>query len=146
MLPTISGEFRLVADPELVFAQTGTPIARMRLVAASRKKVGDKWEDDKTLWINATAFKSLAENIAGSLQKGDLVLVTGRLEPNDWTDKEGVEHKSMALIVNTVGPSLQFAEAKVTKAERTASAAPADDNPWASGPPATPAQPEDPPF
>lgn len=146
MLPTISGEFRLAADPELVFGQTGTPIARLRMVAASRKKDGDKWIDDKTLWINATAFKSLAENIAGSLQKGDLVLITGRLEPNDWTDKDGNEHKSMAIVLNTVGPSLQFAEAKITKAERTASAAPADDNPWASPPAAPATQAADPPF
>lgn len=139
MLPTIDGEFRLVDDPELIFAKTGTPIARMRLVASSRKKVDDKWEDDKTLWINATAFKQVAENIADSLQKGDLVLVSGRLEPNDWEDKEGTKHRDMVILINTIGPSLAFNSAKIVKAERDTKAAKTDD-PWESK------QTEDPPF
>jgi single-strand DNA-binding protein len=141
MLPNLSGEFRLAADPELVFGKTGTAIARLRLVCASRKQVDGKWEDDKTLWINATAFKSVAENIADSLQKGDLVLVTGRLEPNEWTDKEGGEHKDVAIVVNTIGPSLAFNAAKPVQAERTEKAAAATGaDPWQA-----PAQ-DDPPF
>ena len=36
------------------------------------------------------------------LKKGQEVLVTGKLAPNNWTDKEGVEHKGFDIIVNKI--------------------------------------------
>lgn len=140
MLPTVSGEFRLVADPELVFARTGTPIARMRVVASSRKKDDEgNWVDDKTCWLSAVAFKKVAENVADSFAKGDLVLVNGRLQTEDYEDKDGNKRQSYTVVVDTIGPSLAFNPASSVKAER---AAKADDkgDPWTSQ------TTEDPPF
>jgi single-strand DNA-binding protein len=144
MLPVIQGEFRLVADPELVFGKTGTPIARMRIVASSRKKnEGGEWVDDKTCWLSAVAFKKVAENIADSFTKGDLVLINGKLQTEDYEDKEGNKRQSYTVVVDTCGPSLAFNPAKIVQAERTAKAAPADD-PWGGG--AAASQSEEPPF
>ena len=36
------------------------------------------------------------------LKKGQEVLITGKLAPNNWTDKEGVEHKGFDIIVNKI--------------------------------------------
>jgi single-strand DNA-binding protein len=131
MLPITSGEFRLVADPELKFSASGMPIASLRLVASSRKKnEAGEWVDDKTCWLNAVAFKKVAENIAESLAKGDHVNVSGKLQTQNWEDKEGNKRSSYSIVVDTIGPSLAFAPAKSVQAERTGAAAPASDNPW----------------
>ena len=62
-LPTVTGEFRVVEDPELRFSPNGVAVGTVRLVASSRKKneQTDEWEDDKILWVTGTAFKQFAE-------------------------------------------------------------------------------------
>lgn len=148
MLPRITIEGRLTADPELRFGNSGTAIASFTVVAADRKKdSNDQWVDDKTLFLRCTAFRKIAENIAESCEKGDLVLVTGKLSTNEWTDKEGNKRSTTELVVDTFGVSLAFRTIPhgAGKAERGSSSAsaPADD-PWATPAPATAG--DDPPF
>jgi single-stranded DNA-binding protein len=45
MLPTVFGEFRVVADPELRFTQSGKGVASVRLVASKSKQVGERREE-----------------------------------------------------------------------------------------------------
>lgn len=85
---------RLGADGAL--AQAATPLARLRV--ACNVGFGDK---QKTLWMNVTCFKQTAE-FAARLKKGDQVLVSGYLEPNEWKDKDGQERKDIVLVANTV--------------------------------------------
>lgn len=142
MLPNLSGEFRLAADPELRFTPSGKAVANVRLVASSRKKEGDEWVDDKVLWINGSAWDKAAENIAESLSKGDLVLVQGQIQTREWTDKDDNKRTSIELLIREIGPSLRFATARPVKAERAAApAASGAEDPWA-GPPPT----DEPPF
>jgi len=82
--------------------------------------VGDTYGKDdkkKTTWHNVTAFGSLAENIANSVRKGDTVIVTGRLEQDEFTNKEGKKVKSTKLIADEVGYSLRW---KSVVADQTA--------------------------
>lgn len=111
-LPTITGEFRVVADPELRFSPGGTAVANIRLVANSRKKVNDEWVDDKVVWLRAVAFKTMAENIAESIEKGHLVTVTGRLQTEEY-ESNGEKRQAYTVLIDTIGPSLAFRSAKV---------------------------------
>jgi single-strand DNA-binding protein len=73
--------------------------------------VGDTYGKDdkkKTTWHNVTAFGNLAENIAHSVRKGDTVIVTGRLETEEYTKKDGTKGKSTRLIADEVGYSLRW--------------------------------------
>lgn len=143
MLPVLSMEGRVVADPELRFSQSGMPVLRLRIVASSRKKNDEtgEWEDDKTLWMGVTAFRKLAENCAESLAKGDLVLVTGRLQTEEW-EKDGEKRSEVRLLADTIGPSLAFKTAQildgVSGQQKKAEAAPEGG--------AAPAQQDEPPF
>lgn len=140
MLPLVTLEGRVVADPELRYAATGTAVARMRMVCSSRKKDEDgKWVDDKTLWMQVTAFKQLAENVVESVQKGDLVTVVGRIETNEWTTDAGEKRSNVVCLADSVSVSLQFRTVTHSGAERAS--APASDDPWASTPGA-----DEPPF
>lgn len=111
MLPRVAVEGRLVAEPELRFSQSGVAVARLRVVAADRRRNehSGEWEDGDTLWLDVTAFKQLAENVVESLVKGDLVIVTGKLRTEEWTDRDTQAKRSkVTMVADSVGPSLQF--------------------------------------
>lgn len=143
MLPVVTIEGRVVADPELRFAPSGVAVGSFRMVAASRKKnEAGEWVDDKTLWMKVTCFKQLAENVAESLCKGDLVVVTGRLQTEEW-EKDGEKRSATVMVADTVSASLAFRtvpRSEETRGERAPAAAPAVD-PWSGG-----ASTEEPPF
>lgn len=145
MLPTITVEGRVVGDPELRFSAGGMAIGSFRLVADQKKNVNGEWVDDKVLWMPVTCFKQLAENCAESLAKGDLVMVTGKLQTEEW-ESNGEKKSRVTLIANNVGPSLMFRHiphgGSTSRVER--STAPADDK-WSSGGEAA-SQTDEPPF
>lgn len=131
-LPTLAGEFTVVADPELKFAQSGQAIARVRLVANSRRKNdAGEWENDKTLWMSGTAFGKTAENIAESCTKGTRVMVIGRLETSEWQDKDsGQKRSATGLIIDKFGLDLMFDPAHHQRQDQPSQQS--SGSPWAS--------------
>ena len=60
-----------------------------------------EWQNTRTDWLTVKAFGNLASVIA-DLQKGDRVLVTGKLSSNNWTDRNGRKHYDIDLIADSV--------------------------------------------
>lgn len=154
MLPVVTVEGRMVNDPELRFSPSGVAVGKFRIVASSRKKVGDEWVDDKTLWMQVTCFKQLAENCVDSLAKGDLVVVTGRLQTDEWETQEGEKRSATVLVADNVGPSLMFRSTPHGEGRTERRQSRDESDPWtsgsqggqASGPAGQQDQPDDPPF
>jgi single-strand DNA-binding protein len=160
-LPTISGVGRLTADPELRYAANGTAVATANLAFNERRRdESGNWVDGDVFFVRATAFKTLAENMVETLEKGTEVHVSGRLKTEQWTDKNsGDKRSAVALILSAIGPNLAFATAKVAKVSRssdggggaahgssgTRSSSVADD-PWGSVPPPSGPVDEEAPF
>lgn len=109
-LPSITVTARLVDTPEIRFSQSGTAIAKLRLVSNSRRlnKQTDQWEDGDTWWGRGTAFARTAEAIAeANLQKGDLVTVRGDVKTDQWEDKDtGAKRSADEVIVREIGRAL----------------------------------------
>lgn len=61
-----------------------------------------------TGWIDVVAWRSTGEFVAKYLAKGRMVVVEGRLQMRDWTDKEGNEHCTAEIVANSV----YFADSK----------------------------------
>lgn len=124
-LPVVTMECRAVADPELRFSPSGVAVGSLRVVASSRKKGEDgQWTDDKTCFINVTCFKQYAENIVESVTKGDMLLVTGRLQEETWEDKDTQQKRSRHVIIaDEVAIPMRFRTVKhgEGKVERAAS-------------------------
>jgi single-strand DNA-binding protein len=78
-------------------------------------------ENEKTHWVDVTAFNNLAENVAESLAKGMRVVVVGRIDTykREIDTTEGTKQvTTVKFIAQKVSPSLVFARAKVTKVIR----------------------------
>ena len=80
---------RLVADPEIKFGGSGIAILKARVVTSGRKKTDDGWQDIDTTFWSVSAFRQLAENVAESLQKGDEVIVVGKVKVREYETPEG---------------------------------------------------------
>lgn len=142
-LPTVSGEFRIATDPELRFSPNGVAVCKLRAVASHRKKVDDEWKDTNTLWTSLTMFKEQAEHAAESFEKGDLVVVTGRIELQEW-EKDGHTNRAANILVDSIGHSTRWATSKATKVERSGGGGggqSSGNDPWAA-----PDQNDEPPF
>ena len=144
-LPHICMEGTVVADPELRFSPSGVAVGSFRLVANGRKFDKDKneWVDDKVLWMRVVCFRQLAENAVESLRKGDIAVVTGKINTDEWEDKDGQKRSAVQLVADSVAASLQFRTVAHGEGRASRSSAPSEPSgdPWASG-----AQPEEPPF
>lgn len=146
MLPTISGVGRLTQEPSLRYSPSGMAVCELNLAFNSRKlnKQTNEWEDSDVFFVRATAFKTLAENAGECLERGMEVHVSGRLKTEQWNDKNtGEKRSATALLLDSIGPNLAFATAKVSKVSRSSeggrggsgsSSAPVED-PWGSVPP-----------
>ena len=85
---TVSG---LVATtPRHIVTQEGLPITSFRLAEQVRRfdRADMKWVDGETNWYTVTAFRTLAVNAAGSIGKGERVIVAGELRVRDWDNGE----------------------------------------------------------
>lgn len=120
MLPSVEGEFRVASDPELRFTPSGKAVASLLLVADKKKKNEStgEWEDDKVCWLRATAWDRMAENIAESCQKGDLIVVRGALETRNYETQEGEKRTSLEVNIYDVGMSIRWNSARVERTSR----------------------------
>ncbi len=87
-LVTISG---LVATtPRHLITQDGLPTTSFRLASSQRRfdREQNKWIDGETNWFTITGFRQLAINLSTSVQKGERIIVTGRLKIRDWDNGE----------------------------------------------------------
>ncbi|MBP5342645.1 single-stranded DNA-binding protein [bacterium] len=78
---------RLTKNPEFKEFQNGNKQCRITIAVQRpfRATNGDKLTD----FFNVTLWKGLAENVFSHCKTGSLVIVKGRLENNNYTNKEG---------------------------------------------------------
>lgn len=80
----------LTRDPELKQAPSGTPVVDLRLAVSEQyrdKQTGETKE--VTCFVDVTAWSRLAELCSQYLSKGRPILVEGRLQYDEWKNKEG---------------------------------------------------------
>lgn len=124
---TIEGQ--LTADPELRFTPGGKPVCDFS-VAVNRSWDGDKGKQEEVSFFQCVAWQDVAEHMAESLHKGDRVVVIGRLKQERWEAEDGSARSKIAIVVDSIGPSLRFANAQVLKDKSDRKARPEDEDPF----------------
>ena len=97
---------RLVRDPELRRTQSGTAVTSFR-IAVDR---GFKGRDGNSQadFFDVVAWQSTAEFVSKYFNKGSLIIIEGRLQSRDWTDKEGGKRVAIEIVAENV----HFGESK----------------------------------
>lgn len=87
----------LTRDPEMTEHDSGTKMAKFTL-ATNRHWTGkDGEKKEKTDFHNVVAWRKLAEICHEHLRKGAAVLVEGKLNSNQYKDKEGTTKSVMEV-------------------------------------------------
>jgi single-strand DNA-binding protein len=117
---TITVVGNLTDDPELRFTPSGAAVAKFRIASTPRTmdRQSGEWKDGEPLFLACNVWRDAAEHVAESLQRGARVIVQGRLRQRSYETREGEKRTVYELEVDEIGPSLRYATAKVTKANR----------------------------
>jgi single-strand DNA-binding protein len=82
-------------DPEMSYVPSGAAVTKFSLAVYQGK-------DKPTWWINVTCWNDLAERVNEKLQKGQEVLVQGRLQMREYEDKQGIKRHVIDLNASSV--------------------------------------------
>jgi single-strand DNA-binding protein len=85
------------------------PVTSFRLVSFQGHfdRAKDTWIDDDPNFYTISAFRQLATNVLGSVEKGDRVIVTGRVRIRDW-EASGRSGTNIDVNANSIGHDLNF--------------------------------------
>lgn len=96
---------RLTREPEVSSSTSGTTFARFSIAVDRKfKKEGEPDAD----FFNCTSFGKQSEFVERYLKKGTKVVVTGRLQNNNYTNKDGQKVYDIRVMVEEI----EFAESK----------------------------------
>lgn len=122
MTAQISAYGRLVADPQTRTTNSGTSMAMGRLAVALPCNAAA--EGQATFWLGVIAFGKQADALARHV-KGDMLSVSGAMQLNQWTGKDGGTQQGYQIVADsvisakTVRPGGKRAESvKVSEASR----------------------------
>jgi len=120
MLDSITLVGNLTKDPDLRITPGGDAVVTLRLATTPRRydRTSASYVDGPTTYIDATAWRGLAENAALSLRRGARVVVVGRLHQRAWTTKDGQERLTTEIDAEVVATDLTFHSAMPAKVQR----------------------------
>lgn len=95
---------RLTSDPNVKYTQGNEPMAVAKYSLAVDRRGKDKGTD----FISCTSFGRLGEFAEKYLHKGTKVLICGRIQTGNYTDKDGKKVYTTDVIVE----NCEFAESK----------------------------------
>jgi len=104
----------LTRDPELKFTSNGVAVTAFG--AAWNRK--DRNDNNVVSFFDVTCWRDLAEHVAESLEKGQRVIVYGRVEQESWENKEGEKRSKVKIVADDVAPSLRWATASVERVKQ----------------------------
>lgn len=103
-LVTISGN--VGGNVEFRAARNSSAVATFRLGCTPRINRQGNWRDASTIWMTIVCYRTLAEHVLASVNKGDAVVVQGKLRSQEWSDANGENHQRLAIEATSVGHDL----------------------------------------
>lgn len=102
---------------DIEYRNSKTATASFRLACTPRVWRPGGWTDGETTWFTVTCFRTLAENAAASIAKGDAVVVSGKLRTQVW-ERDGVPYERTVLEAQVIGHDLTRGTSAFRKLER----------------------------
>ena len=99
----------LTRDPEIRYSQGENSLAIARFSIAVNRRFSRQGDTD-TDFFNCTAFGKLAEFVEKYFKQGSRMLLTGRVQNDNYTNKNGERVYSVQIMADEI----EFAERKST--------------------------------
>ncbi|MSR46591.1 MAG: single-stranded DNA-binding protein [Planctomycetes bacterium] len=88
---------RLTKDPEMRYTTAGMAVITLRMAVNHSYFTKDEGKKQEVLYIDANFWGKQAETLKKYTTKGKELLVEGRLQMNDWTDKQGQKRRDFRI-------------------------------------------------
>jgi single-strand DNA-binding protein len=113
----------VATEPKQLHFDDGNSITTFRLACNARRfdRGRQEWVDRGTTYVSVNCRRAMGLNAAGSLRKGQPVVVTGRLRERAWT-ANGRSGTSLQVEAETLGHDLSFGSTEFRRIVRTESA------------------------
>lgn len=100
MLNKVILQGRLGADPELRTTPNGTEVASVNIAVDRDRK--DQNGERQSDWVTIVAWKNMAKFLAQYFQKGRAILVEGRLQMRNYTDRDGNKRTAAEVVADNI--------------------------------------------
>lgn len=84
-------------DPELRYTPQGDAVCSFSMATNERKKDKSGEFQEVATWFKVTLWRRQAENASKYLSKGSAVYIEGRLQMEEWTDRDGKERFTLGV-------------------------------------------------
>jgi len=113
----------VATEPALRMTSGGARVASFRLASTERRfdRGAGGWRDGNTTFFTVTAWRNMAENVCGSVEKGQPVVVHGRLKDASYDTKDGQHRTVLEVEAFALGHDLRRGVARFTKSVVSAS-------------------------
>ena len=91
---------RLTYPPEIKTTPSGVSVIRFQI--ACDRNYQAKGQDRQADFIDCVAWRQTAEFVSKYFHKGDMIALTGSIQTENFTDKDGNKRKSTVVSVNNV--------------------------------------------
>ena len=104
-------------EPNLRVTNNGTRVVDFRLASTERRydRALGGWRDGETVFYTVTCWRNVAENLIDSVEKGQPMVVHGRLRDGSY-EKEGQRYPVFAIEAYALGHDISRGVSKFTKA------------------------------
>jgi len=101
----------VTSEPRLGHTRVAkTPVTKIRVGSTPRwldRSTGE-WRDGETSYYDVKCWRKLAENVTGSLRKGDMIVVSGKFRTRTWVDDQQHTRVELVIEADSVGHDMAF--------------------------------------
>jgi single-strand DNA-binding protein len=110
----------IASEPSFKRLDSGTSTAKLRVAYTERRfnRETGEWGDGPTSFVTVLCWRTLADNVAVCLRKGEPVLVRGRLRVREYEGKDGSRGTETEIDASSVGHDLSRGVAHFSRTRR----------------------------
>lgn len=127
-LNTVAIDGNLTRQPELRNLPSGQAVCSLRIAHNERVKDADGEWTDRAAYFDVTVWGGLGEWIATNINKGEKVVVGGRLRWREWETSDGDKRQAVDITADSVIPIPRTISEAPTAEYAAAAAGPAEND------------------